>query len=248
MRRAEFRRCVPARLASRSIALALIITIFHLPAADDGGTVRATVIYDGQAPEPKPLKTWDADCKRKEVINESLVVDTDTKAIKWTIVRIMVDPKSVAPTPDSSIEIDQKECKYTPHVVIAAPGQRVKLLNPDGISHNPHVLDSPVMQYTDTLDQRSEIIKEHLKDPGIYRLRCDVHTCMAGLIVVHDPRYCAVTGADGKFEIKNVPPGKYTLKVFHEKCGEKTLNIDVKSGVVTDLGTIPMKIPGRNVP
>ena len=74
----------------------------------------------------------------------------------------------------------------------------------------------------------------YLKDAEIVKLECNIHPWMKGFIVVHDPRYCAVSAEDGSFEIKNIPAGTYKVNVFHEKFGnldgKETHSIEIKAG------------------
>jgi hypothetical protein len=67
------------------------------------------------------------------------------------------------------------------------------------------------------------------------KFQCDVHPWMFAWVSVFDHPYFAVSGADGKFIIKNVPPGKYTLEATHRKLGTQTVEIEVKdSGTAQD--------------
>ena len=221
------------------------------PPADPAtpGILKGVVKYDGEPPEPKfkevPPNTEGC---HANVADESLVVDKATKGLKWAIIRITdVTPKEALPKPAKPYQIDQKGCTFTPHVVIVPPGTDLQILNPDKILHNIHtqpydLINPPQnMAVTGPLTYKAK----WLKDAELIEIKCDVHGWMKGFIVCHDPRYCAVTGADGTFEIKNLPPGKYQVNVWQESFGNyfpdktkktETFSVEIKAGATTDLG------------
>lgn len=213
--------------------------------AADGGSIKGTVVYDGEPPEIKPHEVKDADnqkaCNCKEVPNEDLLVDPKTKGIKWAIVRLMIEAKDAPPKAEKKAQITQKGCQFTPHTIVVAPGEDVEVLNPDGIAHNVHTTGydflNPPLNVMCAGGDASKDIKgpKYLKDAEIVKLECNIHPWMKGFIVVHDPRYCALTGEDGKFEIKNVPPGKYKLNIYLDGLPEKNLDVEVKAGAATEV-------------
>ena len=69
----------------------------------------------------------------------------------------------------------------------------------------------------------------------VVKFKCDVHPWMTGWVLVTDNPYHAVTGDDGSFNIKDVPPGKYTVEAWHEKYGSQTKEITVTDGAPADL-------------
>ncbi len=155
--------------------------------------------------------------------DDSLVVDKASKGLKWVIVRIMnAAPKDDPPKPATPYQMTQKGCTFSPHVAIVAPKTDLLILNPDKIMHNIHTQpydseDKPLNQATQT-----DLIYKAawLNDPDLISIQCDMHNWMHGFILCHDPRYCAVSGADGTFEIKDLPAGKYKVNIYHEKFGE----------------------------
>ena len=215
--------------------------------AEEGGSLKGTALFDGPPPEPI-LREITADkksgCTCDKVLDESLVVDKASGGLKWVMVRILdVKTKDAPPKPAVPIQISQKGCTFTPHVIVVPPETDLEILNPDAILHNIHTtaydFANPSQNTVHSPTEPKKIYKAMwLKEPEIIEIKCDIHFWMKGFIVVHDPRFCAVTGADGAFEIKNVPPGKYSVEVFHEKLGAKTLNVDIKAGAATDLGPI----------
>ncbi len=218
------------------------------PSADPTapGILKGVVKYDGDPPEPK-IKTIPPGTEgcHANVADESLVVDKATRGLKWAIIRIMgVEPKDAPPTPAKPYQIDQKGCAFSPHVVIVPPNTDLGILNPDKVLHNIHTLPYDSNDPPQNIAAQGPIVykAKWLKEPDLIEIKCDIHGWMKGLIVCHAPRYCAVTGTDGTFEIKHLAPGVYKVNVFHESFGnymmKETIDIEIKPGATTDLGEL----------
>ncbi|MFQ5842771.1 MAG: carboxypeptidase regulatory-like domain-containing protein, partial [Thermodesulfobacteriota bacterium] len=79
---------------------------------------------------------------------------------------------------------------------------------------------------------------------GIVKVRCEVHPWMSAFVVVTEHPYHGVTDIFGEYEIRDVPPGTYRLKVWHEILGTREKQIDVKSGKVTRVDFVLSSSPG----
>jgi hypothetical protein len=132
------------------------------------------------------------------------------------------------PPPATAATIDQKGCRYTPHVFGVVAGQNIDILNSDPTLHNIHSLPEknepfnlamPVqgMKYTKKFDQPEVMI----------RIKCDVHGWMAAYCGVLSHPFFAVTAADGTYTIKDLPAGTYTIEAWHEKLGTQTQQVTV---------------------
>ena len=217
--------------------------------ADKGGSLKGAVKYDGDPPERRMLTIppdKQAECHHAAngIPDDSLVVDKATKGIQWAIVRILdVKPKQAFEKPAAPYQLDQKGCMFTPHVIVVPPATELQILNPDGMMHNIHTIPFDSDDRGQNVSQSGADPVYHykadwMKEPDIIQIQCDIHGWMKGFIVVHDPRYCFVTSPDGRFEIKDIPPGRYKLTIFQEKLGEKNFDIEIKPGEATDLGEI----------
>jgi plastocyanin len=133
--------------------------------------------------------------------------------------------------------MDQKGMKFVPHVLAVQKGQTVLFTNHDNVRHNIFAPDGDKFNLG-TWGQGES--KPHaFTATGVVHLLCNVHPEMGGVILVLDNPFFAVTGDDGKFEIPNVPPGKYTLKTWGEKLPETTKEVTVAAGAPT---TIQLKL------
>jgi plastocyanin len=112
------------------------------------------------------------------------------------------------------VKIDQKGFRFVPHVSVVVPGTAIRFLNNDPEPHNVY---SPEGRYNLGTWPTGETRDHVFTQPGIYSQLCNVHPDMLAFVVVVPTPYFAKTDATGRFEIRGVPPGKYTAVVFHEK-------------------------------
>lgn len=141
--------------------------------------------------------------------------------------------KTFAP-PAEHPKIDQIKMVFVPHVLPILIGTTVEFHNSDPVLHNVFT-PSPAGDKFNLGTWPTGLVKTYtFKKPGVVALLCNVHPEMSAYIVVAETPYFAVTDKAGKFSIKNVPPGSYTLKVWHEKVKKaSTQNV-----VVPEDGTV----------
>jgi hypothetical protein len=125
---------------------------------------------------------------------------------------------------------------YQPRVVVVQAGQTVEIKNSDATLHNVHTYKGTASLFNKASLQGLPPQKVKFPTTGdVVRFKCDVHPWMTGWVLVTDNPYFAVTRDDGAFNIANVPPGKYTLEIWHEKLGTETREITVEEGKPVDL-------------
>jgi plastocyanin len=139
--------------------------------------------------------------------------------------------------PPRPVVMDQKGMKFVPHVLAVQKGQTVLFNNHDNVRHNIFTPDGD--KYNLGTWGQGESKPHTFTATGVYHQLCNVHPEMGGVIMVLDNPFFAVTGDDGKFEIPNVPPGKYTLKTWGEKLPDTTKEVTVATGAPT---TIQLKV------
>ena len=119
------------------------------------------------------------------------------------------------------LEIDQKGCEYTPYISVAQTGQTIIVKNSDPVLHNVHTTPTVAGNAEENKAQMpgGADLKFSFSAPeNFIRFKCDVHRWMFCYVTVTDHPYATVSGTDGKFTIKNVPPGKYTIVAMHRKA------------------------------
>jgi plastocyanin len=196
------------------------------------GSIKGTVKLDGKAPAPAALNMKaDPFCaKQPEAKDEELVVAAD-KGIKNVVVRIAKGVAKPPAAPAGPAVIDQSGCLYRPRVVVAQAGQTVEIRNSDQTLHNVHTYKGTATLFNMAHIQGTGPLKKKFPTVGdVVKFKCDVHPWMTGWVLVTDSPYFAVTEADGGFTISDVPPGKYTVEIWHEKLGSQTKEVTVAEG------------------
>jgi plastocyanin len=132
--------------------------------------------------------------------------------------------------PAAHAVVDQHKMMFVPHVIVVLQGTTVDFLNSDPVGHNvywPSISGNKKLAHNLGTWPKGEKKSFQFNDPGVVPLLCNVHPEMAGYVVVAGSPYFAVTGEGGAFEIKNVPPGTYTLRTWSEGGKPTTQTITV---------------------
>jgi len=144
--------------------------------------------------------------------------------------------------------IDQKGCEYVPYVLAVQTGQKILVKNSDPVLHNIHPTPTAPGNKEDNKAQmpNGPELTFTFPSPELFlRFKCDVHPWMFSYVTVLDHPFYSVTDKDGKYTIKNVPDGKYTMEVYHRKAAPATSpvtgEVEVKGGSVTKDFTLEAK-------
>jgi hypothetical protein len=134
-------------------------------------------------------------------------------------------------TPSEPVVLDQKNCRYEPHILGVQTDQTIVIRNSDPFLHNIHPVPENnrgfnVGQPTQGMETERTFSSPEIMIP----VGCDVHGWMSAYIGVLDHPYFAVTGSDGSFQIPNLPPGEYTIEAWHETFGVKEMKVTVDEG------------------
>ena len=215
---------------------------------NNGGTISGVVKFEGDVPEMKKLEITKDEkvCGADPKFDESLVVG-ENNVLKNTIVYLIDISAGKDFDKKAKTEIDQKGCKFTPHVQIVPVGARLTMLNTDKIMHNVHIfskINKPVNK------AHSKVLRKmHLKGvkeaEGPVEVKCDVHGWMSAWVSYVPHPYFAVTNEKGEFTLEDVPAGDYKLGYWHEACGTNSkdpVTVTVEAGgTVTQDFTLKMK-------
>jgi plastocyanin len=196
-------------------------------------SVTGTITFAGTPPPPRPLDmAADPACAKKHTtpaLNEMLVLGKgNTMGNILVFVSKGLPSGKTYPAPSAPAVLDQKGCKYEPHVQGIMVGQAYKILNSDGILHNVHALPKVNKQFNMPMPaNRKEASATFDKPEPVFQIKCDVHPWMTAYVGVFNHPFYTVTGADGKFTIPNLEPGTYEITAWHERLGTQTASVTV---------------------
>jgi plastocyanin len=131
--------------------------------------------------------------------------------------------------PPKTAEMDQRKMQFIPHVLPVVAGSTVKFLNSDPTPHNVFSPDNEKYNLGTWPQGQTKdyVFGKCTKFPCVYTQLCRVHSEMEGYVVVLQNPYFAVTDKDGRYEIRDVPAGSYTLGTWHSKAKPQTKAVTV---------------------
>ena len=226
-----------------SILLLLVVLGWAIPVSayketsvSNGGTISGKVVFNGRVPKRTIIPTRDKSIcggMRKE---PKILVGPD-KGVEEGIVYLKKVKKGKPWTKESAKVpvLNQEKCRFSPTVQIIRKG-KIAIVNSDPVLHNTHgylckKLGKQCKRtvFNLALPNQGQRIEKNMKRPGTVKVDCDAHGWMLGWMQVVDNPYYALTDADGKFSITQVPPGKYTLVAFQGYTGGIEIPIVVKA-------------------
>jgi hypothetical protein len=192
------------------------------------GSISGVVSFKGTPPKLKPLDmTQDPGCPSSPQPSDAVVVAGGKLANVFVYVKEGL-PQGTFAVPSEPVVLDQKGCRYSPHMLGIMAGQPLKVLNSDTANHNIHDMPQSNQAWNESQSPTDKpIIKAFDKPEMMIPVQCNQHPWMRSYINVLSHPYFAVSAADGSFAIKNLPPGEYTLVAVHEKFGEQTMKMKV---------------------
>ena len=226
-----------------SFAIITAIGVASLAQFATAADITGTVTLSGTPPAEREIAPLEADgiCGK---LNSAKVFTTfyvvgDNKGLADVIVELKGAPAKAADASASSVEINQKGCLYIPQIVAIQTGQKLVVKNSDPATvqmHNVHINPTAaanVSDYSTRVSQPqmsggADLNYSFTAPENFMKFQCDVHPWMFAWVTVVDNPYFAVTGKDGKFTIKNVPPGKYKIVALHRKASPTGMEKDVE--------------------
>ena len=205
------------------------------------GTVTGKIVVDGVIPaaevirldgDPKCVELADGEERRVESI-----VTADGNALQNVFVYVKDGvPSRMYPVPSSPVVLDQQKCRYVPRVLGVQVGQQLIIRNSDPLLHNvraegainePFDVGTPV--------QGVEVKRTFVTREVMVPFKCNVHAWMNAYVGVLEHPYFAVSDDSGRFSLPKLPPGTYTIEIWHERFGTQTQQVTVAAQDTTDL-------------
>ncbi len=193
--------------------------------------IEGRVRYAGPAPKPRfhdvSGNAWCNARHKGRLADEELVVNPDgTLRNVFVYVKSGVEGRRY-PVPETAVTLDQVECRYAPRVLGVQAGRPLVVRSSDDTIHNVHLRGTLNPEANDGFPGSGFEKEYRLANPEVMiRVTCDIHSWMRAWIGVLPHPCFAVTGADGSFELKPLPPGRYVVEAWHESLGTRTATID----------------------
>ncbi len=228
-----------------------------VPAHAQWGNLEGQFIVGGDVPEIDPLIAQGdatvkdaAVCAAADVPDESRMFDPATGGVGHVFIYLRQAPDSIHPDLAESIEaevmFDQKGCRFMPHSMIVRNDQAVRLISSDQVAHNVHTYPFRNQAFNSILqpnDQTGIALQMPQAESLPVKVSCDIHPHMGAFWVVVDHPYAAISDAEGRFSIPNLPAGTHEFRVWHERVGyvERSLEVEIVDGETNTLE--PIEIP-----
>ncbi len=211
----------------------------HAPQAGAAGSGTGEIVgkvsFRGAPPQLHPLlMTSDPVCASEQsgvVLPEDGRVNANSTLPNAFVYISKGSAKLSASPPTNIVTITQKGCRYEPHVLGIEVGQRLQVVSEDPTTHNIHIRPKTGRDWNVSQQPGSDPVTTKFSNPEIMvPVHCNVHNWMQAYIGVVTNPYYAVTGDDGTFTIKGVPPGDYTLSTWTATFGTQEHQVTVRSG------------------
>ena len=230
----RFRELIVGLSAIAAVAAGSPAQAYEAGAVTGGGTITGKIVFTGAVPMKKIIPTKDtAVCGGPR--EEPLILVGADQAVQNAVVYLVEVAKGKAWGETGKLpELNNIKCAFEPAIQVVPVGM-IEVVNKDPVLHNSHGYYGKRTVFNlaqPTIDQR---IATELKRAGEVRVDCDAHGWMEGWVYVVDNPYFAITGADGKFSIADVPPGTYTLVAVQPYTGPIEQPVTVTGGQATDL-------------
>jgi len=205
------------------------------PSGGAAGTLTGRILFEGTPPPSQSVNmAKDPECVRENQGRKVFIQDGEVNTNR-TLPNVFVYVKAGATgqfkAPSTPVVLDQQGCVFVPHVLGIMVGQPLKVLNSDFTTHNVHVMSKVNAEWNESQPPGAAPIYKTFAHPEIMiPLKCNEHPWMSAYIgVVSNPFY-DVTGTNGTFTIKNLPPGEYTIEAWTATFGAHEQKVTVRAG------------------
>jgi hypothetical protein len=202
---------------------------YEVISVDGGGSLQGVVRFEGEAETVTILPTKDisvcGDPREEPVIRVGADKAVESAVVYLVGVERGKDWSDLGGVPT----LNQVNCRFEPQVQIIPAGP-LDVVNSDPVLHNTHGYYGRRTAFNLALPNEGQIIRTELNRPGEVRIDCDAHGWMEGWVYVAANPYYAITGADGSFNITDIPPGDYTLVAVQPSTGPVEVPVTVKAG------------------
>lgn len=207
-----------------------VMLLIPLAACGDGtGALEGFVRLAGESlPAPTSVQnTTDPETCGREQSLEDLLVSAEARGVQNVIATFVDIPEDRVPAGSPQrLVIDNRDCRFIPHVSVAALGDTMVAINSDRVVHTTHYY-GPLNDNV-ALPPSGERVGSVVSQLGIITVLCDLHGWMRAFIRVDSHRFHAVSDELGFLRIEGIPPGDYTLELWHERLGTQQVQVEIR--------------------
>jgi len=182
----------------------------------ESGSIRGNVRWRGEVPEPprSPVLAHNDVCGDSQPARTLTV--SPSGGVSDVVVSIDIRTGAALPEERPAAVVDNVGCRFEPHITAVGVGALL-FRNSDEVLHNVHGFAGERSMIDLGLPERGSLVERTLAEPTVLRLVCDAgHGWQQAWVHAFEHPYFAVTDERGRFEIPEVPPGIYTLRLWHE--------------------------------
>ncbi len=210
-----------------------------LNAGPENGTLVGIVTFKGTPPKRAPFDLAKepvcAKIHAKDPLINETVVTGRGNGLANVVVYISAGEADIAALPADTVVFDQEGCQYKTHVLAVRIGQEIQITNSDPISHNIHPLAKVNREWARIQPAGTPPFSYSYEKEEFIPVKCNIHPWMQAYFVVLKTSHVAVTGENGVFQLRDLPPGKYTVTAWHESLGTQSQEIMVTGGENTSI-------------
>jgi plastocyanin len=162
--------------------------------------------------------------------------------LKNVVVYVSAGSPEQSGPPAQPVSVEQKGCRFAPHIVVMQANQEVRVVNEDATTHNIHPLASVNREWNKAQPPGTAPLEETFAREEFISVKCNIHSWMHSYFVVLKTPYYSVSNENGTFTLENLPPGKYTVTAWHEVYGKQTQEVTI-SGTETQPLNFIFKAP-----
>jgi hypothetical protein len=214
------------------------------------GSLTGTILFDGPKPNLAPLvakgtsRVDSTVCGAAVSIPDESLLVGENGGIANVFVYLTKKPKGMTfDPPETQPFLDQGACIFKPHALVVWAGVDFELKNSDKVAHNIDAKPAANSSFNDGMKPGASVVRSFRNAEALpFQSTCAIHPWMRFFTLVVEHPFVAVTDADGKFEIPNLPPGKHKFRVFQERGSqlERGIEVVVSPGKAT---TVEWKYP-----
>lgn len=209
-------------------------------------TLKGRFVYDGAPPAPEKITPSQdaAVCGKHNLVREQVVVDKNGGLANVAIWLSTKGIEAPSETPTTPAVIDNKECRFTPHVLLLRAGQPLEIKNSDALGHNTKGTPRNNAEFNVLIPANgSQTIKNLTRaERQPFEVQCSIHPWMNAWIVLLDGPFAAVSGPDGSFEIKGLPEGKKLEFLVWQEKARYLKNVGVGSAKTSAFGKFSLTL------